>query len=826
MFALAAPFMLLRLRVLMVNLPTRKVARTIDEQRSVWMRRSNRYLLQCAIMLAAYLIAGKLGQATIHIRSSNLGPVWPAYGVALAGIVLCGYRVWPALMAAAFIVAYSSPVSAPTALGQAGAATAAAMAGAFLLNRVGFSSSMARLRDAIWFVTIGAFGSALISASFGTLALYDSHITTYVGLASGWLIYWLGDSTGALLITPLLFTVRDFSKFRDGRTAAEFASLVLFVMAVTLSIFGNHLHFPVDMHLFPFAVLPFVMWSAIRMGTAITSLTVLVVATVATVETALGRGPFTPGTPFMQSVLLDIFFAIISVSGLVLAVVTTERTEAQLSREQWVREDAAKAVRLRLASIIESSDDAIIGVGLDSAITDWNKGAELLFGYSPADARGQPATILLAEEASKELRSLLNNLLQMAPINRYDTPCQKKDGSYFEAGVRVSPILDTSGQICGGSVIVRDITLRKRQEAILRESETRFQLVADTAPVLIWMSGVDNLRTYFNKPWLEFTGRTFESQLGNGWSEGVHPEDLRRCVTTYVECFDRRETFRMEYRLRKADGVYRWVVDYGVPRFNQDGSFAGYIGSCIDITDSKAAEEAMSTMSRKLVAVQEKERTRIARELHDDINQRLALLAFEMHELLKSDPGQIMPIISKVVEEIGQLSRDIQEISHDLHSSKLEHLGLLAAVTGYCREFAAQQKLVIDFSHDSITAAVSQEVSLTLFRILQESLHNAVKYSGVRHFNVELGCNSNEIFLRVADSGVGFDPELERHRRGLGLVSMKERARLVNGSLTIHTKPGEGTSIHARVPISETDYPDDEGGRSSFDEVRKIEKAS
>jgi PAS domain S-box-containing protein len=132
----------------------------------------------------------------------------------------------------------------------------------------------------------------------------------------------------------------------------------------------------------------------------------------------------------------------------------------------------------------------------------------------------------------------------------------------------------------------------KRSETVLRESEERFRLVADTAPVLIWMSGTDKLCSYFNKPWLEFTGRSLESELGNGWAEGVHPNDLQRCLDTYTQSFDRREKFRVEYRLRHHDGEYRWILDVGVPRFNEDGSFAGYIGICIDVNERKLVEQA------------------------------------------------------------------------------------------------------------------------------------------------------------------------------------------------------------------------------------------
>ena len=132
---------------------------------------------------------------------------------------------------------------------------------------------------------------------------------------------------------------------------------------------------------------------------------------------------------------------------------------------------------------------------------------------------------------------------------------------------------------------------RQRNEAVLKESERRFRLTADAAPVMVWMSGVDKLCTWFNRPWLDFVGRTMEQELGNGWSENVHPDDFDRCLKTYVDAFDARRAFSMEYRLRRHDGEYRWVLDNGIPLWEPAGEFAGYIGSCIDISERKQAED-------------------------------------------------------------------------------------------------------------------------------------------------------------------------------------------------------------------------------------------
>src|SRR5262249_30131155 len=145
----------------------------------------------------------------------------------------------------------------------------------------------------------------------------------------------------------------------------------------------------------------------------------------------------------------------------------------------------------------------------------------------------------------------------------------------------------------GASKIARDITEQQNAARALSDSEELFRLLADSAPVMVWVSGPDKLCTFFNKPWLDFTGRTMEQERGNGWAEGVHAEDFQRCVDTYVTAFDARQEFEMEYRLRRNDGVYRWVLDKGIPLFSSDNRFTGYIGSCVDITERKNAEEAL-----------------------------------------------------------------------------------------------------------------------------------------------------------------------------------------------------------------------------------------
>jgi signal transduction histidine kinase len=275
-------------------------------------------------------------------------------------------------------------------------------------------------------------------------------------------------------------------------------------------------------------------------------------------------------------------------------------------------------------------------------------------------------------------------------------------------------------------------------------------------------------------------------------------------METYSGAFDRREPFEMEYRLRRHDGEYRWILDRGVPRLHPDGSFAGYIGSCLDVTERKRAEEALSMLNRRLIEAHEEERTWIARELHDDINQKIALLGVNLQQLNQTLPDSAPEVnghIAQIVNQLSQLGGDVQALSHRLHSSKLEYLGIATAASGFCRELSEKQGVEIGFHSDELPKNLPQEIGLCLFRVLQEALQNAVKHSGSRHFEVSLIWAGDSIQLEVRDSGIGFDREEAIKGHGLGLTSMRERLNLVGGKLVIDSSPQRGALIRATVPL-------------------------
>lgn len=217
------------------------------------------------------------------------------------------------------------------------------------------------------------------------------------------------------------------------------------------------------------------------------------------------------------------------------------------------------------------------------------------------------------------------------------------------------------------------------------------------------------------------------------------------------------------------------------------------------IAEAQRSQERLRHLSAQLINAQEQERARIGRELHDDVSQRLALLATELQQL-QDEPSLVPSHVQGLTAEVTELSEDVQALSHELHSSKLEYLGVSAGIKSWCKEFSERQGMEVAFRNEGCSA-LPLDIGVCLFRILQEALHNAVKHSGVKQIEVQLRDESGEIHLIVRDAGRGFDIEAARQGRGLGLTSMQERVRLVNGTIDIQSKEMCGTTIHVRVPL-------------------------
>jgi signal transduction histidine kinase len=222
------------------------------------------------------------------------------------------------------------------------------------------------------------------------------------------------------------------------------------------------------------------------------------------------------------------------------------------------------------------------------------------------------------------------------------------------------------------------------------------------------------------------------------------------------------------------------------------------------MAEARRTQDSLRRISGSLIEAQEQERHRIARELHDDVVQRLALLSLELEGVQEDIPdvaSELRTRIGTLQTETMRITDDVQLLSHELHSSKLEYLGIVGAAKNFCKEFSERQKVEVDFQSHDVPTALPTELSLSLFRVLQEALRNGAKHSGVKRFEVRLWGSTGEIQLTISDLGAGFDTETAMKSTGLGLTSMQERLRLVHGELSIKSQPGVGTTIHARVPL-------------------------
>ena len=353
-----------------------------------------------------------------------------------------------------------------------------------------------------------------------------------------------------------------------------------------------------------------------------------------------------------------------------------------------------------------------------------------------------------------------------------------------------------------------DITERKLAEDRVREYEKAVEGSEEMVAVL----DRDHRFLIANRKFLRVCNKTRQQVVGHYAPEILNPGESEGIVKARLdECFQGRVVrFEMKYSYPEI-GQRDVLISY----FPIEGPTAIDRVACIvqDITDRKRLEKVLTGMSRKLIEAQEQERARIARELHDDINQRLALLTVEVEQLqqdLLALPLEVRNRIRALQKHAQEISTDLHTMACELHSPNLEYLGMLDVLKNLCKDFAAQHMVRIDFAHDNIPQPVSQDVTLCLFRILQEALRNAVRHSKGRHFEVKLGYASNELYLTVTDQGIGFDAEAALIKGGLGLLSMRERVRLVNGTIEVESKLMDGTTVRARVPVgSDHDHADD-----------------
>ncbi len=376
----------------------------------------------------------------------------------------------------------------------------------------------------------------------------------------------------------------------------------------------------------------------------------------------------------------------------------------------------------------------------------------------------------------------------------------RPDGSVAWLEKTAHAFFDEQGRMVRMVGMVTDVTERKRADETLRQSEEKFHNVFRNAGVGMVIVSPEGHFLAVNGRFCEYLGYEEEELLGRSVQSVTVAEDWPGFSQKLSEALTQGRCFqRLEKRCLHKSGTIVYTESTVSLVCDSSGNPQYFIGEVLDVTNRKEAETALSNINRRLIEAQEQERTRIGRELHDDVNQRLALLSIALEEL-QHDPSAVPDRLRQLRQEIDELSNDVEALSHELHSSKLEYLGVVAGIRSWCKEFAQRQNMEIDFRTD-VATVLPFEIGICLFRVLQEALHNIVKHSGVKRVDVQLTEHSNQIHLRVSDSGKGFNVESAMQGKGLGLTSMRERVRLVNGTIAIESKPMGGTTIDVRVPL-------------------------
>ena len=776
------------------------------------------------ILTVVYFIAGKFGLllASLHASAS---PVWPAAGIALATLLVLGYRAWPAIFVGAFLVNVTTAGNVATSLAIASGNTLEAVCGAWLVNRFAGGTTVFDRPQGVVKFALAAVVSTVIGPAFGVTSLAFGGFADWANFGAIWLTWWLGDTTGDLLIAPLIILWSTPPKRRWNRKeVVEVGILLLLLFVLSEAVFCGWLTISARNYPIAFISLPIVIWTAFRFTQRETATGIFILSAIAIWGTMHGFGPFAGETENQSLLALQSWTAVLAITAMALSAGMAER------------ERAAEALRESEASMSLAANAANLGLwvwnipsGEERWVTEkWRQ----LFGF----ADSEPVTFdrfleVVHPGDSERVKQVVQHILEHGGEYEVEYRITRPDGSIRWIATHGRVELDERGKPVLARGVSRDVTERKIAEEELRESEARFRTVANAAPVMIWMSGPDKLCTFFNKGWLDFTGRSLEQELGNGWAEGVHREDIDRCLDVYQNSFNARESFTMEYRLRRSDGEYRWLLDSGTPRFASDGAFLGYIGSCIDITERKAAEEEARRRREQVellgrVSLLGEMTASLAHELDQPLAAILsnATAAMQYLEQGKLAPEQLQEILTDVVGD----GRRAHDIMHNVRSAikkgsairgRINLNDVVKAVTHMVHLDAAAHFCKVEMSLARNLPAIEgdpSQIQQVLINLVRNAF-DAMRDTPPSGRKVEIATTYNgdgTICVAVRDYGSGIpEPTLERlfeqffttkeEGLGMGLAIVRSIVEAHGGSIAAENADGGGARFHFRLPTKD-----------------------
>jgi PAS domain S-box-containing protein len=503
-------------------------------------------------------------------------------------------------------------------------------------------------------------------------------------------------------------------------------------------------------------------------------------------------------------------------------------TNTDVEELKLVQEELQKQTS-RLDQLFEQSPEAVAVLSTDDRIVRVNKEFTHIFGYEPEEVLQRPINDLIVPEAQMESSRAYTRLLQQGGRVEVETLRRRKDETEIEVSLLAISVRTASGEQIVNYAIYRDITERKRADGRLRESEARFQAMADTAPVLIWMTGTDGLCNYFNKPWLDFTGRTMEQEVGTGWMEGVHPDDVQGCFDGFLPAFHARKPLRMEYRLKRADGEYRWLMESGIPLYTGAGEFAGYIGSNIDITDLKRAEAEGQRLRQLEADLAHMNRVsmmgELAASLAHEIKQPIAAALMDARTCVRwlrrdtPDVAEGCEAASRMIHDATRAAEVIDRV-RSLYRRDTSDRELLDV-----NEIIREMIILLHDKADRNSVSIHTELDLGLPLItadrvqLQQVLMNLMLngIESMKDANGELTITSKrnedgQLLVLVSDSGIGLPMEevdrifqafftTKAQGTGMGLSISRRIIESHGGRLWASGNTGGGATFQFTLPI-------------------------
>ena len=490
--------------------------------------------------------------------------------------------------------------------------------------------------------------------------------------------------------------------------------------------------------------------------------------------------------------------------------------------ERKLAEQELREAETRNRAFLKSVPDLMFMMDRDGVYLDYHARDHDLLFVRPEQFLGKRMVDIMPPDLSYEFMRCFDLALQSEDpvVHEYSLtlPTGKRD---FEARIASC---NHDKFLC----MVRDITDRKLTEQRLVESQKRYLLACTAGGVSVWDYDLRTGETYCDSSLAQVLGFSDEERMTNAdWLEIIHPEDRDRVLAQGKQALSPANPIdsegnspvpETEYRVLHKDGTVRWFLNRATVMRTPTGKPYRVIGTVTDITSRKGAEEALGASKEALrksnrkvkqlfgkqLLAQDEERKRISRELHDSVNQQVAAISISLSKLKRELPVQDLSIdtqITLIEERIGELSESIRHLSHRLHSTTIQHVGLVSALNSYCDDISRDEGIKVNFRTDGKIVPLPAEVSLCAYRITQESLRNVVKYSGAKFADVMLSFADDTLFLDVIDYGIGFDTQRARNGDGLGLISMEERARQLDGSVQITSSSGNGTKIAVRLPI-------------------------